>query len=98
MEWNPQLRKDARNRKVLVRGQSTVLRQGKSQKLRDAATTDKGALERLRTWPEDTLAYVFSHGQFIQAIQSIVIDSELTEQEKMRKFGGKEIRPSRMPS
>ena len=36
--------------------------------------------------PEDALVYVFSHGQFIQAVRSLVIDSELSEQEKMRKF------------
>lgn len=46
----------------------------------------KAALDRLSVMPEDTLVYVFSHGQFIQAVRSLVIDGELTEREKMRKF------------
>ncbi len=33
--------------------------------------------------------YVFSHGQFIQAVRSLVLDSELSDREKMRKFWGK---------
>jgi broad specificity phosphatase PhoE len=46
-------------------------------------------LERLETLPTETLAYVFSHGQFIQAVRSLVMDSELTDREKMLKFRGK---------
>jgi broad specificity phosphatase PhoE len=46
-------------------------------------------LERLKTLPTESLAYVFSHGQFIQAVRSLVIDSELTDREKMLKFRGK---------
>jgi hypothetical protein len=45
-------------------------------------------LERLETLPTESLAYVFSHGQFIQAVRSLVMDSELTDREKMRKFRG----------
>jgi hypothetical protein len=39
--------------------------------------------------PEDALVYVFSHGQFIQAVRSIVIDSDLSNHEIMRQFWGK---------
>ncbi len=39
--------------------------------------------------PAESLVYVFSHGQFIQAIRSLIVDSELSEREKMRKFWGK---------
>jgi broad specificity phosphatase PhoE len=46
-------------------------------------------LERLETLPTESLAYVFSHGQFVQAVRSLVMDSELTDREKMRKFRGK---------
>ena len=49
----------------------------------------KTALDRLATMPEDALVYVFSHGQFIQAVRSLVIDAELSERDKMRKFWGK---------
>ena len=49
----------------------------------------QAALDRLATMPENTMVYVFSHGQFIQAVRSLVIDSELTERQKMRKFWGK---------
>ncbi len=36
------------------------------------------------------LDYVFSHGQFIQAVRSLVMDSELTDREKMQKFWRKD--------
>ena len=49
----------------------------------------RAALERLAAMPEDALVYVFSHGQFIQAVRSLVIDTELTDRDKMRKFWGK---------
>ena len=49
----------------------------------------KSALDRLAALPEDALVYVFSHGQFIQAVRSLVIDAELSERDKMRKFWGK---------
>ena len=49
----------------------------------------KAALDRLAAMAEDALIYVFSHGQFIQAVRSLVIDSDLTDREKMRKFWGK---------
>jgi probable phosphoglycerate mutase len=39
--------------------------------------------------PTESLVYVFSHGQFIQAVRSLILDSELTDREKMRKFWGK---------
>ena len=48
------------------------------------------ALDRLAAMPKDALVYVFTHGQFIQAARSLVVDSELNEREKMRKFWGKE--------
>ncbi len=47
------------------------------------------ALDRLAAMPEDALVYGFSHGQFIQAVRSLVIDAGLTDREKMRKFWGK---------
>ena len=47
------------------------------------------ALDRLAAMPEDALVYVFSHGQFIQAVRSLVVDSELADREKMWKFWGK---------
>ncbi|WP_419805006.1 hypothetical protein [Terriglobus sp.] len=37
---------------------------------------------------EDALVYVFSQGQFIQAVRSLVIDTGLPELDKMRKFWG----------
>ena len=49
----------------------------------------KTALDRLKAMSEDALVYVFSHGQFIQAVRSLVIDFELTDRQKMRKFWGK---------
>ncbi len=44
------------------------------------------ALERLQSLSSDALVYVFSHGQFIQAVQSLVMDGDLTDQQKMQKF------------
>jgi len=46
------------------------------------------ALCRLDALPAEWLVYVFSHGQFIQAVRSLVIDSGLTQQEMMQKFWG----------
>jgi len=48
----------------------------------------QATLERLEAMLENALVYVFSHGQFIQAVRSLVIDAELTDREKMRKFWG----------
>jgi broad specificity phosphatase PhoE len=45
-------------------------------------------LGRLETLPAGWLVYVFSHGQFIQAVRSLIIDAGLTEQERMGKFWG----------
>ena len=46
-------------------------------------------LDRLAGRPEDALVYVFSHGQFIQAVRSLVTDSDLTEREMVQRFWGK---------
>ncbi len=47
------------------------------------------ALDRLQALPAEPLVYVFSHGQFIQAMRSLVVDSKLSDREKMQKFWGK---------
>lgn len=44
------------------------------------------AVERLQSLPDDALVYVFSHGQFIQAVRSLIVDQDLTDQGKMQKF------------
>lgn len=49
----------------------------------------QAALDRLAAYPAGSLIYVFSHGQFLQAVQSLVIDAMLSNQEKMRRFWGK---------
>ena len=49
----------------------------------------QAALDRLAAMLGDALVYVFSHGQLIQAVRSLVIDAELTDRDKMRKFWGK---------
>jgi broad specificity phosphatase PhoE len=49
----------------------------------------RAALDRLEVLPVESLVYVFSHGQFIQAVRSLVVDSELSDRAKMRKFWGK---------
>jgi len=46
----------------------------------------RAALTRLAALPQGALAYVFGHGQFIQAVQSVVADRELDNQAKMRGF------------
>lgn len=46
----------------------------------------QGALNRLELLSPESLVYVFSHGQFIQAVRSLVLDAELTAEEKMQKF------------
>jgi broad specificity phosphatase PhoE len=47
------------------------------------------ALRRLETLPDGTLVYIFSHGQFVQAVRSLVIEQEKTEREKMPGFWNK---------
>ena len=49
----------------------------------------KSALDRLTAMPEDALVYVFSHGQLIHAVRSLVTEPELTPRQKMRRFRGK---------
>ncbi len=39
-----------------------------------------------------SLVYVFSHGQFIQAVRSLVVESKLSDRKKMLKFWGKGVR------
>ncbi len=46
----------------------------------------EGALERLSGLAEDALVYVFSHGQFIQAVRSLVVNREKDDRETMRDF------------
>ncbi len=46
----------------------------------------EAALERLAAMPEGALVYVFSHGQFIQAVRSLVVDAGMSDREKMKKF------------
>ena len=43
-------------------------------------------LERLADMDEDALVYVFSHGQFIQAVRSLAINREKGDRETMRDF------------
>ena len=49
----------------------------------------EAALERLRLQSEDALVYIFSHGQFIQAVRSLVTETDLSEREKMQIFRSK---------
>lgn len=46
----------------------------------------EAAPTRLAALPEGAPAYVFSHGQFIQAVRSIVVDRELDVRGKMLGF------------
>jgi broad specificity phosphatase PhoE len=49
----------------------------------------RAALDGLEALPAESLVYVFSHGQFIQAARSLAVDSTLSDKEKMKKFWGK---------
>ena len=44
------------------------------------------ALERLKRQPDDALVYVFSHGQFIQAVRALVVGARVSERAKMQSF------------
>lgn len=46
----------------------------------------EAALARLAVLPSPSLAYVFSHGQFIQAVRAIVTQTELDDRGKMLNF------------
>ena len=46
----------------------------------------EAALGRLAALPASSLVYVFSHGQFIQAVRAVVTLSELDDAAKMRGF------------
>ena len=48
-----------------------------------------GALERLRAMPEGALVYAFSHGQFMQAVRSLVVETAIGDRERMLRFWGK---------
>ena len=44
------------------------------------------ALGRLAELPEDHRVFVFSHGQFIQAVRTIVLDPVATDRQHMERF------------
>jgi broad specificity phosphatase PhoE len=44
------------------------------------------ALQRLAELPEDHRVFVFSHGQFIQALRAIVLDPAATDRQHMERF------------
>ncbi len=46
----------------------------------------EAALARLAAMPAGSLAYVFGHGQFIQAARAIVTHAHLDDRDKMRSF------------
>jgi broad specificity phosphatase PhoE len=46
----------------------------------------EAALLKLETLPDDALVYVFSHGQFMQALRSTVTDDGTTDKQKMELF------------
>ena len=46
----------------------------------------EAALDRIAFHSTATLVYVFSHGQVIQAIRSLVTQAELNDREKMQRF------------
>jgi len=46
----------------------------------------EAALSRLAALPADSLVYVFSHGQFIQAVRAVVSEAALDDRGKMLNF------------
>ena len=54
----------------------------------------EAALARLAALPSPSLAFIFSHGQFIQAVRAIVTEPELDDQAKMRRFWRKDEPPA----
>ena len=46
----------------------------------------EAALARLASLPSPGLVYVFSHGQFIQAVRAVVTESNLDDRGKMLRF------------
>jgi broad specificity phosphatase PhoE len=46
----------------------------------------EAALHRLAALPAGSLAYVFSHGQFIQAVRAVVTEAALDDRGKMLNF------------
>ncbi|WP_137898097.1 histidine phosphatase family protein [Sphingomonas sp. 2SG] len=51
------------------------------------------ALGRLSTLPPNALVYVFSHGQFIQAVRAVINDNHLDDKQKMKFFWKKGAPP-----
>jgi broad specificity phosphatase PhoE len=52
------------------------------------------ALERLAALPSLGPVYVFSHGQFIQAVRAVVMESEMDDRGKMLRFWRKGAPPA----
>ena len=50
----------------------------------------EAALARLKVMPEDALVYVFSHGQFLQAVCMTALHPEAEDREHMRRFWRKD--------
>ena len=53
----------------------------------------EAALARLSAMTQGALVYVFGHGQFIQAVQSIVVDTHMDARAKMQAFWRKDAPP-----
>ena len=54
----------------------------------------EGALDRLANMPERSTVLLFSHGQFIQAVRTIVVAPDTDDQSKMRGFWRKGEAPA----
>lgn len=52
------------------------------------------ALERLSALSPDALVYVFSHGQFIQAVRAVINEGHLDDKGKMERFWKKGAPPA----
>jgi broad specificity phosphatase PhoE len=86
MEWNPQLRTVPHIERYWAAADPVFCDGDGAESFSTLLQSARAALERLIFHPTGSLAYVFSHGQFIQAVRSLVVDFTLSDREKMRKL------------
>ena len=67
-------------------GATRLIVMARGQRVRCTATPRRGCIGRLAALPSTGPIYVFSHGQFIQAVRAVVTESELGDLGKMLRF------------
>ena len=87
MEWDAEDEADAPHRKLLGRVAIQSIAMGQERRALRCFGVVRKKLWRLSGMAEDALVYVFSHGQFMQAVRSLVNNREKTTKKRCKMSG-----------